>query len=37
LMLHFERGSERLESLPPGQPLRITVPGPEWEASHWSA
>ena len=37
LFLHFDRGSERLESLPPGQPLRLVVPGKEWEAAHWSA
>jgi hypothetical protein len=37
LLLHFGRGGERLESLPAGQPLRVTVPGPEWEARHWSA
>jgi hypothetical protein len=36
LLLHFDRGAERLESLPPGQPLRVQLPGPEWEASHWS-
>lgn len=37
LLVHFDRGAERLESLPPGQPLRVTVPGAEWEAAHWSA
>jgi alpha-amylase/alpha-mannosidase (GH57 family) len=36
LLLHFDRGAERLESLPPGQPLRVTRPGPDWEASNWS-
>jgi alpha-amylase/alpha-mannosidase (GH57 family) len=36
LLLHFDRGAERLESLPPGQPLVVHVPGPEWEALHWS-
>ncbi len=37
LMLHVERGGERLESLPPGQVLKLVVPGPDWEARHWSA
>lgn len=37
LFLHFDRGSERVESLPPGQPLRVVVPGREWEAANWSA
>ena len=23
--------------LPPGQVLRLVVPGPDWEAWHWSA
>lgn len=36
LLVHFDRGAERLESLPPGQPLRVTVPGAEWEAMNWS-
>lgn len=37
LLLHVERASERLESLPPGTTLRIEVPGPEWDVAHWSA
>ncbi len=37
LLLHVERAGERLESLPPGQVLRLLVPGPDWEAAHWSA
>jgi hypothetical protein len=37
LLLHVERGGERLESLPPGQLLRVEVPGPEWDAANWSA
>lgn len=37
LMLHVERGTQRLESLPTGEPLRFTLPGPEWDAAHWSA
>ena len=37
LLLHVERGAQRLESLPPGEPLRVTLPGPEWDAAHWSA
>ncbi|MFN8588245.1 MAG: glycoside hydrolase family 57 protein [Candidatus Eisenbacteria bacterium] len=37
LMLHVERGKQRLESLPSGEPLRIVLPGPEWDAAHWSA
>ena len=36
LLVHFDRGPERLESLPPGQPLRVIVPGAEWEAMNWS-
>ena len=36
LMVHIERGSERLESLPPGQVLRVRMPGDDWEGSHWS-
>lgn len=36
LLFHLQRGNERMESLPPGQPLRITVPGPDWSAKHWS-
>jgi alpha-amylase/alpha-mannosidase (GH57 family) len=37
LFLHVERAGERVESLPPGQVLRITVPGPHWDAAQWSA
>jgi hypothetical protein len=37
LLFHLQRGSERLESLPPGQPLRLIVPGPNWAATNWSA
>lgn len=37
LLVHFDRAHERLESLPPGEPLRLVVPGPGWEAEHWSA
>jgi alpha-amylase/alpha-mannosidase (GH57 family) len=37
LLLHVERGGERVESLPPGRVLRVRLPGPNWEASHWSA
>jgi alpha-amylase/alpha-mannosidase (GH57 family) len=37
LLLHLERGTERLESLPPGQVLRLTIPGPNWDAANWSA
>ena len=37
LMLHLERGAERLESVPPGQMLRITIPGANWDAANWSA
>jgi hypothetical protein len=37
LLLHLERGAERLESLPPGQLLRVTIPGPDWDAANWSA
>ncbi len=36
LLLHLGRGAERLETLPPGQPLRVVVPGADWEAEHWS-
>ena len=37
LMIHVERGNQRLESLPPGQPLRLALPGPDWDAGNWSA
>jgi hypothetical protein len=37
LLLHLERGTERLESLPPGQLLHVTIPGPDWDAANWSA
>ena len=37
LMIHVERGTQRLESLPPGQPLRLELPGPDWDAGNWSA
>lgn len=37
MLFHLQRGSERLESLPPGQPLRLVVPGPDWAATNWSA
>ena len=37
LLLHLERGAERLESLPPGQVLRVMRPGPNWDAMNWSA
>jgi hypothetical protein len=37
LLFHLQRASERLESLPPGQPLRLIVPGPDWAATNWSA
>lgn len=36
LFLHFGRGAERLETLPPGRPLRVAVPGAEWEVANWS-
>lgn len=36
LLVHFDRGGERLESLPEGQPLRVTPPGADWEARNWS-
>ena len=37
LLLHIERGAERLESLPPGQVLRLRVPGRDWDVANWSA
>jgi alpha-amylase/alpha-mannosidase (GH57 family) len=37
LLLHLERAGERLESLPPGEVLRLRIPGSDWEGRHWSA
>lgn len=37
LLLHIERGTERLESLPPGQVLRVRLPGRDWDVANWSA
>lgn len=36
MLLHIERGGERLESLPPGQVLKVGVPGKDWDAAFWS-
>jgi hypothetical protein len=37
MLLHIERGAERIETLPPGQVLRVRLPGRDWDASNWSA
>ncbi|MCC6349020.1 MAG: glycoside hydrolase [Candidatus Eisenbacteria bacterium] len=36
LFIHLRRGGERLDSLPPGQPLRVVLPGADWEAMNWN-
>ena len=37
LLLHIERGAERLESLPPGTVLKLGAPGRDWDIANWSA